>query len=99
MRKDISIINQKSNIAISTLWTKKESLLQSLPENLKKRIGIIGTTYTSYGINYILETLAENPQINTLILYGSDLSSSGDALYKVFGEKRVDLPFIVVGKR
>jgi thymidylate synthase len=98
MKKDILIINPKSNVAISTLWSKKDFLLEKIPENLKKKIGIIGTTYTSHGINYIFETLAENPQIDTLILYGYDLSTSGETLFKVFGEKNTDLPVIILDK-
>ena len=98
MKKDILIINPKSNVAISTLWSKKDFLLEKIPENLKKKIGIIGTTYTSHGINYIFETLAENPQIDTLILYGYDLSTSGETLFRVFGEKNTDLPVIILDK-
>jgi len=98
MRKDILVINPKSNVAISTLWTKKDFLLEKIPGDLKKKIGIIGTTYTSHGINYIFETLSENPQIDTLILYGYDLSASGDTLFKVFGEKRTDLQVIILDR-
>jgi len=98
MKKDILIINPRSNIAISTLWSKKDFVLEKFPEDLKKKIGIIGTTYTSYGINYIFETLAENPQIDTLILYGYDLSTSGETLFKVFGEKQIGLPTIILDK-
>jgi thymidylate synthase len=98
MKKDILIINPKSNVAISTLWSKKEFLLEKIPENLKKKVGIIGTTYTSHGINYIFETLAENPQIDTLILYGHDLSTSGETLFRVFGEKNTNLPVIILDK-
>jgi thymidylate synthase len=98
MKKDILIINPKSNVAISTLWSKKEFLLEKIPENLKKKIGLIGTTYTSHGINYIFETLAENPQIDTLILYGHDLSTSGETLFRVFGEKNTNLPVIILDK-
>jgi thymidylate synthase len=98
MKKDILIINPKSNVAISTLWSKKNFLVEKIPENLKKKIGIIGTTYTSHGINYIFETLAENPQIDTLILYGYDLSTSGETLFRVFGEKNTNLPVIILDK-
>ena len=98
MKKDILIINPKSNVAISTLLTKKDFLLEKIPENLKKKVGIIGTTYTSHGINYIFETLAENPQIDTLILYGHDLSTSGETLARVFGEKNTNLPVIILDK-
>jgi len=98
MKKDILVVNPRSNIAISTLWSKKDFIFEKFPENLKKKIGIIGTTYTAYGVNYILETLAENPQIDTLILYGYDLSTSGETLFKVFGEKQVDLPIITLDR-
>jgi len=98
MKKDISIINSKSNIAVCTLWSRKESVLEALPDSLKEKIGIIGTLYTSHGVNYLLETLAQNPQIDTLILYGSDLSISGETLLKVFGEKQIDLPIILLNK-
>ena len=98
MKKDVLIINPKSNVAISTLWSKKDFVLEKFPEDLKKKVGVIGTTYTSYGINYIFETLAENPQIDTLILYGNDLSTSGETLFKVFGEKHLDLPTIILDK-
>jgi thymidylate synthase len=98
MKKDILIINPKSNVAISTLWSKKDFLLGKIPENIKNKIGIIGTTYTSHGINYIFETLAENPQIDTLILYGYDLSTSGETLVRVFGEKNTNLPVIILDK-
>ncbi|MEM4460733.1 MAG: thymidylate synthase [Nanopusillaceae archaeon] len=87
MKKDIVQINKNSNIAISTLWSKKEEILKNLKEKIKEKIGIIGTTYTSYGINLILETLAKNPKIDTLILFGADLSSSGENLIKIFKNK------------
>jgi len=98
MKKDILIINPKSNIAVCTLWSKKESVLEALPEKLKEKIGIIGTLYTSHGVNYLLETLAQNPQVDTLILYGSDLSTSGETLVKLLGEKQIDLPIIFLNK-
>mgnify|MGYP001772913104 FL=1 len=85
--KDILIINEKSNIGISTLWSKKEGILNLLSEKTREKVGIIGTTYTSFGINYMIETLAQNPQINILILYGADLSTSGNALVEIFRNK------------
>ncbi|MEM1804983.1 MAG: hypothetical protein QXI77_03225, partial [Nanopusillaceae archaeon] len=87
MKKDIIILNENSNIAISTLWSKKEIILNQLQEKIRSKIGIIGTTYTTYGINFILETLAQFPKIDTLIIYGADLSLSGKALIDVFKNK------------
>lgn len=86
-------MNGNSNIAISTLWTSKEYILNHIPEDVKNKIGIIGTTYTSYGVNYVLETLSKYNRINTLILFGADLSTSGEALIKTFRDKEI-LSFI-----
>ena len=98
MLYDIFVINPKSNIAVATLWSKKEYILSNIPENVKKKINIIGTVYTSYGINFVLETLGKNPQIDTLILFGSDLSTSGEDLKKLFGEKKIESLKILFNK-
>ncbi|MEM0480871.1 MAG: thymidylate synthase [Candidatus Aenigmatarchaeota archaeon] len=89
MKKDIEIINENSNVAISTLWTKKELILNKISEKTKSKIGIIGTTYTAYGINYILETLSKYPKIDTLIVFGADLSTSGLVLEEAFKLKKI----------
>ncbi len=85
VKKDIQIINPKSNIAVCTLWSKKESILKKIGED-SKYINIIGTLYTSYGVNHLLQTLGEHNEVNTLIVYGSDRSSSGDTLVDVFSQ-------------
>ncbi|RLE63117.1 MAG: hypothetical protein DRJ38_08330, partial [Thermoprotei archaeon] len=81
--KDVVFLNEKSNIAIVSLWTKKEVILDKI-KFYRDKVHAIGTLYTSYGINYLLHTLGERPSIDTLILYGSDLSSSGTILSKLF---------------
>lgn len=84
MRRDIAVINPNSNIAIATLWTKKEKILEALTEDLRRKIAIIGTVYTSYGVNYMLESLGKYNKVDTLIIYGADLSGSGDAIIRTF---------------
>ena len=81
--KDVVFLNEKSNIAIVSLWTKKEVILDKI-KFYRDKVHAIGTLYTSYGINYLLHTLGERPSIDTLILYGSDLSGSGTMLSKLF---------------
>ena len=78
--KDVLFIDESSNVAVVTLWTRKELVASKL----KGRVHAVGTLYTVYGINYLLHTLAERPVIDTLILFGADLSSSGEALIKLF---------------
>jgi len=88
MRLNIKILNPKSNIAICTLWGKKEVILNMLG-NDKDKVSIIGTLYTTYGINYLIRTLAKYNRIDTLIVFGPDLSKSGEALVKLFSEKEI----------
>jgi len=87
LEKDILIVNTKSNISIATLWAKKDFIFNSLPENVKNKINTIGTLYTINGIKYLIQTLGENPYINKIILYGPDLTQSGQALIDIFNNK------------
>jgi len=87
LEKDILMINPKSNISIATLWAKKDFIFNSLPENAKNKVNIIGTLYTVNGTKYLIQTLGENPQINKIILYGPDLTQSGQALIDIFNNK------------
>ena len=81
--KDIVIVNPYSNIALCTLWSRKEEILKKLGD-IKNKVNIAGTLYTSYGVNYLLQTLGEHREIDTLIIYGSDRSLSAKTLIEVF---------------
>jgi len=84
-RKDVAFIDERSNVAVCTLWTRKEVVVEKLGElGVLGKVHAVGTLYTVYGINYLLSTLAEKPQINTLVIFGADLSGSGEALVRLF---------------
>lgn len=88
VRKDVEFINETSNVAIVTLWTRKETVLNKLKASgVAMKVHAVGTLYTAYGINYLLHTLAERPQINTLLVFGADLSESGEALIELFRDR------------
>ncbi|MEZ0346424.1 MAG: thymidylate synthase [Infirmifilum sp.] len=88
---DILVLNEKSNIGIATLWTKKEVVLAALQRmGVDSKVNIIGTLYTKYGINHLLYTLSRHPEINTLIIFGADLSGSGYALVELFKGRVVE---------
>lgn len=90
MKKDILVINKNSNIAVCTLWSKKEKILEKLSKEIKQKICIIGTLYTSFGVNYLIQTLGEFNNINILIIFGNDLSDSGEFLIDVFSNKKLE---------
>jgi thymidylate synthase len=85
VRKDVVFVNERSNVAICTLWTRKEVVARKLEElGVLDKVHAVGTLYTVYGINYLLHTLAEKPQIDALVIFGADLSGSGEALVQLF---------------
>lgn len=88
--KDVVFLNEESNVAVVTLWTRKEAVVEKLAAlGLLGKVHAVGTLYTVFGINYLLHTLAERPKIDTLVVFGSDLSGSGETLVKLFRDKVV----------
>ncbi len=90
MQKNILLINPESNVSVCTLWTKKDFVLSLLPKEVRNKIAIIGTLYTPSGISHMIKTFAELNTIDTIIVYGADLSDSGKALAGIFVKKKLD---------
>lgn len=83
--KDVLVLNPESNVAVVTLWTRKEVVAGKLREmGVADLVHAVGTLYTSYGVNYLLHTLAWEPRIDTLVVFGAELSDSGEALVRLF---------------
>jgi thymidylate synthase len=76
----ILIGNEKSPLAICTLWSRKEDFL----ELSKDEYSIIGNLYTNDGINYLVKNILANPRIRCIIVCGLDLSGAGKALINFF---------------
>jgi len=82
---DVLVLNPESNVAVATLWTKKEIIVGKLRElGVDSKVNVVGTLYTRYGVNYLLHTLSQHPEIDTVIVFGADLSGSGEALVELF---------------
>ena len=77
----IIVKNKDSNVAIITLWTKKEKILEKLTSDY----AIVGQLYSAdEGVNALLRNLLANKAITNLIIIGADLSKSGQSLSKFF---------------
>jgi len=82
-----------SNVAIVTLWTKKEHVMKELHE----RYAIIGQLYSrEEGISALVRNCLANKKIRHIIVTGSDLYRSGEALIKLF-ENGVDENGRIIG--
>ncbi|MBW6440596.1 thymidylate synthase [Patescibacteria group bacterium] len=76
--KMLIIGNKKSQIAVCTLWTKKEVAGQML--DLEK-IAVIGNLYSpKKGVSFLIRNILANPNIRYLIVCGLDNSKSGQVL-------------------
>jgi thymidylate synthase len=80
----IIIGNLDSNIAIVTLWTKKEKIIEFLD---KEDYAIIGQLYSpEEGLNAMIRNCLSNKKITEIIITGTDLSKSSEALINFFNK-------------
>lgn len=74
--------NPKSQVAVCTLWTKKELVAENL--DLEK-VAIIGNLYSpKKGISFMIRNILANPKIRYLAICGLDNSKSGQAIVDFF---------------
>ena len=75
---DILRVKDPTNhVGICTLWTERgivEKIVGELPYN------VIGNLYSAQGINAMIRNVFANPNIRTIILWGSEMSVSGHSL-------------------
>jgi len=73
--------SEKSCVAVCTLWSQTSSI--NVPEG---SYAVKGNLYSGNGINAMLRTLLEKPDIRYIILCGNDRTGSGDDLKKFFSK-------------
>jgi hypothetical protein len=70
-----------------TLWAKPEQVLASLPEDVRRMVAAATALYSKDGVNHLLASLAERLlSVDTVIVYGPDLTGSGQALIEALGD-------------
>ncbi|MBO3768063.1 MAG: thymidylate synthase [Thermoproteota archaeon] len=79
-KSELIVGNPRSNVAICTLWTKKELFLD-LP---KEKFAVIGNLRTTYGINPLIKNILANPRIKYIIVCGEDLMKTGNIIINFF---------------
>lgn len=74
--------NPKSQVAVCTLWTKKELVAANLDLD---KVAVIGNLYSpKKGISFMIRNILANPRIRYLIICGLDNSKSGQAVADLF---------------
>ncbi len=92
-KDDLIVGNLNSPVAICTLWTKKEVVAEKIP---KEKYCVIGNLYTAEGINYIIRNILAYPRIKYMVLVGSDMMKTGEALIN-FIERGIDENYRIIG--
>lgn len=69
--------NLKSNVGLVTLWTPVQTIVSKVN---KEQFCLAGQLYSKRGINFIIRNILANPQIDTLVICGSNLSGSAEAM-------------------
>ncbi len=77
--------NLKSPVALCTLWTPKETIIDNLD---KSSFCVAGQLYSGRGLNFIVRNLLAKPSIQYLVVCGRSLTNS-DQLLLDFFEKGV----------
>ncbi len=80
-KNNLHIGDTESSVGVATLWTKRELIGDHLD---KSKYNLLGQLYSKKGINYIIRNILAKPFIRHLVLCGSDLSGSGQALINFF---------------
>lgn len=70
-----------SPVAICCLWLRQDGLARRLGDT---PYAVLGNLYSRHGINYLLRNLLARPSLRYLLLYGVDLTGSGQALRQLF---------------
>ena len=73
----LKVKDPSSHIGICTLWTEREvveKMIGDLPFN------VIGNLYSASGINAMMRNVFGNPNIRTIVIWGSEMSLSGHSL-------------------
>lgn len=73
----LRVKNPEDHVGICTLWTERDvvvKLLGDLPYN------VVGNLYSAQGINAMIRNVFANPNIRTIVIWGSEMSLSGHSL-------------------
>ncbi len=80
-RNALLIGDKDSPVAVCTLWSQRDVVAKMLDS---KTYALLGNLYSGAGINTIVRNILARPTIKYIVIYGADLSSSGEDVKKFF---------------
>ena len=81
------IRNQEGDIGLCVLWNLLDEVTPQLPQPEEfPRLSTAGNLRTPLGISWLLRGLGELPYVTTVVVWGSDLTRTGEALFTLWDE-------------
>lgn len=75
--KILRVGNPEHYVGVATLWSERDLIKEILSLD---EFCVIGNLYSAAGINHIIRNVFANPTIRYLVMWGMDMSGSGNAL-------------------
>ena len=82
----LRVKDKEHHLGICTLWTQRD-VVQKLLENIP--YNTIGNLYSAQGINALIRNTMANPNLRTIVIWGSEMSLSGHSFLQ-FMKKGID---------
>ncbi len=73
----LKVKDSTNHVGICTLWTEREVVEKMVGD---ASYNVIGNLYSAQGINSIIRNVMANPNIRTIVIWGSEMSLSGHSL-------------------
>lgn len=89
----LQVKDPTNSVGVAIMWTERQVVSDMLKSHT---YNTIGNLYSSAGISTMIRNMYANPSINKLVLWGADLSRSGQALVE-FMKNGVDEDFFIIG--
>lgn len=92
--KNVLLVKDPKNpVGVSVMWTQRQVVANLLTDF---NYCAIGNLYSSAGISAMIRNIYANPHIRKIVLWGADLSRSGQALMALM-QNGVDDNYFIVG--
>ena len=92
--KQVLLVKDRQNpVGVAIMWTERQVVADLLKN---ENYCAIGNLYSSAGISSMIRNVYANPRIRKIVLWGADLSRSGQALLSLM-EHGVDEDFTIIG--
>lgn len=89
----LQVKDPNNSVGIAVMWTERQVVADLLKDT---NYCAIGNLYSSAGISAMIRNIYANPNIRKIVLWGADLSRSGQALL-LFMQHGIDENFFIVG--